>query len=72
MTKTTEEVLIRAVQLQGDFTAFMERLVAGFGDTTDELRVFGHLCQAGADFAQANLERLRLKDEQDKKIILAN
>ena len=70
MTKTTEEILTKAVQSKPDFVEFFKRLLVGFGDEVDQLRVFGHMCQAGVDLAQHELEELRLQDELEKKRIL--
>ena len=73
MKKTTEEILTKAVQSKGDFVEFFKRLLTGFGDEVDQLRVFGHMCQAGVDLAQAELEQLKLQQDQEKpKIVLAN
>jgi hypothetical protein len=73
-TKTTEEVLTKAVQSKQDFVDFFTRLLGSWGDEVDQLRVMGHMCQAGVDLTQHELNQLKLQDEQDKKskIVLAN
>jgi hypothetical protein len=73
-TKTTQEVLAKAVQSKGDLVEFFKKLLNGWGDEVDQLRVFGHMCQAGVDLAQAELEQLKLQDEQEKctAIVIAN
>ena len=73
-TKNTEEVLTKAIQLKPDFVEFFKKALDGWGDLVDQLRVMGHMCQAGVDLAQAELEQLKLQDEQEKrsKIHIAN
>ena len=68
MRKTTEEILTKAIQLKPDFVDWMRKHLDGWGDMTDQLRVFGHMCQAGVDLAQHELEELRMQDEMEKKI----
>lgn len=72
MTKTTQEVLTKAVQIKPDVVEFFQKHLGGFGDMVDQLRVLGHVCQAMVDLAQHELEQLKLQDEQDKKIVLVN
>lgn len=73
-TKTTQEILTKAIQSKGDFVEFFKKLLDGWGDEVDQLRVMGHMCQAGVDLCQAELDQLKLQDEQEKrqKIVIAN
>ena len=68
MRKTTEEVLTKAIQLKPDFVDWMRKHLDGWGDEVDQLRVFGHMCQAGVDLAQHELVELKMQDEMEKKI----
>ena len=73
MRKTTEEILTKALQSKPDFVEFFKRLLVGFGDEVDQLRVFGHMCQAGVDLAQHELEEIKMQEDSEKpKIVLAN
>lgn len=66
-TKDTQEILTKAVQLKGDFVEFFRKALDGWGDLVDQLRVMGHMCQSGVDLAQAELEELKLQDEEEKR-----
>jgi hypothetical protein len=73
MTKTTQEVMTKAVQMRPDVVEFFQKHLGSFGDMVDQLRVLGHVCQAMVDLAQHELEELRMQDELEKpKILLAN
>lgn len=69
MKKTTEEILTKAIQLKPDFVEWMRKHLDGWGDVSDQLRVLGHMCQAGVDLAQHELEEIRMQEQMEKPIV---
>ena len=67
MTKSTEEILRKAVQMKPDFVEYMRKQLDGFGDVVDQLRVLGHLGQAMVDLSQDELSQIKLQMDEEAR-----